>query len=41
MAPSAKAVDEVILGSANRAGETIEMSRMALLLAGLPAHVPG
>ena len=37
-----EAVDEVILGCANQAGEdNRNVARMALLLAGLPAHVPG
>src|SRR5687767_699630 len=36
------AVDEVILGCANQAGEdNRNVARMALLLAGLPASVPG
>jgi acetyl-CoA C-acetyltransferase len=36
------AVDEVILGCANQAGEdNRNVARMALLLAGLPAEVPG
>ena len=35
-------VDEVFLGCANQAGEdNRNVARMALLLAGLPAHVPG
>ena len=35
-------VDEVILGAANQAGEdNRNVARMAALLAGLPAHVPG
>ena len=35
-------VDEVILGAANQAGEdNRNVARMALLLAGLPLHVPG
>jgi 3-oxoadipyl-CoA thiolase len=35
-------VDEVILGCANQAGEdNRNVARMALLLAGLPQHVPG
>jgi acetyl-CoA acyltransferase len=35
-------VDEVILGCANQAGEdNRNVARMALLLAGLPEHVPG
>ncbi len=38
----AKAVDEVILGCANQAGEdNRNVARMALLLAGLPDSVPG
>lgn len=38
----ASAVDEVILGCANQAGEdNRNVARMALLLAGLPQHVPG
>ncbi len=38
----AEAVDEVFMGCANQAGEDNRMSaRMALLLSGLPAHVPG
>ena len=38
----APAVDEVFLGSANQAGEdNRNLARMALLLAGLPASVPG
>jgi len=37
-----EAVDEVFLGCANQAGEdNRNVARMALLLAGLPAHVPG
>ncbi|HET9751582.1 MAG TPA: 3-oxoadipyl-CoA thiolase, partial [Myxococcales bacterium] len=36
------AVDEVFLGCANQAGEdNRNVARMALLLAGLPDHVPG
>jgi 3-oxoadipyl-CoA thiolase len=36
------AVDEVIFGSANQAGEdNRNVARMAALLAGLPVHVPG
>ncbi|GMV44543.1 MAG: acetyl-CoA acyltransferase [Myxococcales bacterium] len=36
------AVDEVILGCANQAGEdNRNVARMALLLAGMPQHVPG
>ncbi|MGH7187537.1 MAG: 3-oxoadipyl-CoA thiolase, partial [Pseudomonadota bacterium] len=36
------ALDEVILGCANQAGEdNRNVARMALLLAGLPASVPG
>src|SRR3984885_10652906 len=36
------AVDEVFLGCANQAGEdNRNVARMALLLSGLPAHVPG
>jgi len=35
-------VDDVILGCANQAGEdNRNVARMALLLAGLPVHVPG
>ena len=38
----AEAVDEVVLGCANQAGEdNRNVARMALLLAGLPATVPG
>lgn len=38
----AEAVDEVIMGCANQAGEdNRNVARMALLLSGLPAHVPG
>jgi 3-oxoadipyl-CoA thiolase len=38
----AEAVDEVILGAANQAGEdNRNVARMAALLAGLPHHVPG
>ncbi|MET7474902.1 thiolase family protein [Streptomyces sp. NPDC005648] len=38
----AEAVDEVILGAANQAGEdNRNVARMAALLAGLPDHVPG
>ena len=37
-----EAVEEVFLGCANQAGEdNRNVARMALLLAGLPAHVPG
>ena len=37
-----EAVDEVFLGCANQAGEdNRNVARMALLLAGLPTHVPG
>jgi 3-oxoadipyl-CoA thiolase len=37
-----EAVDEVYLGCANQAGEdNRNVARMALLLSGLPAHVPG
>ncbi len=37
-----EAVDEVFLGCANQAGEdNRNVARMALLLAGLPPHVPG
>ena len=37
-----EAVDEVFLGCANQAGEdNRNVARMALLLSGLPAHVPG
>src|SRR6516162_4126847 len=42
--PSAdwESIDEVILGCANQAGEdNRNIARMALLLAGLPASVPG
>jgi 3-oxoadipyl-CoA thiolase len=36
------AIDEVFLGCANQAGEdNRNVARMALLLSGLPAHVPG
>jgi 3-oxoadipyl-CoA thiolase len=36
------AIDEVILGAANQAGEdNRNVARMAVLLAGLPDHVPG
>jgi acetyl-CoA acetyltransferase len=35
-------IDEVILGAANQAGEdNRNVARMAVLLAGLPDHVPG
>jgi hypothetical protein len=38
----ADAVDEVILGAANQAGEdNRDVARMAVLLAGLPDTVPG
>ncbi|MEP6548150.1 MAG: 3-oxoadipyl-CoA thiolase [Gammaproteobacteria bacterium] len=38
----AEAVEEVFLGCANQAGEdNRNVARMALLLSGLPAHVPG
>ncbi len=38
----AEAVDEVILGAANQAGEdNRNVARMAVLLAGLPTSVPG
>lgn len=38
----AAAVDEVFMGCANQAGEdNRNVARMALLLCGLPAHVPG
>ena len=38
----AEAIDEVFLGCANQAGEdNRNVARMALLLAGLPVHVPG
>jgi 3-oxoadipyl-CoA thiolase len=38
----AEAVDEVFMGCANQAGEdNRNVARMALLLSGLPAHVPG
>src|SRR5450759_5682795 len=41
-AVDAAAVDEVILGCANQAGEdNRNVARMALLLAGLPVAVPG
>ena len=41
-AASPAAVDEVFLGCANQAGEdNRNVARMALLLAGLPQHVPG
>ena len=37
-----QAIDEVILGCANQAGEdNRNVARMALLLAGLPVSVPG
>src|ERR1700716_3134164 len=37
-----EAVDEVFMGCANQAGEdNRNVARMALLLCGLPAHVPG
>ena len=37
-----KAIDEVIFGAANQAGEdNRNVARMALLLAGLPVEVPG
>jgi 3-oxoadipyl-CoA thiolase len=37
-----EAIDEVFMGCANQAGEdNRNVARMALLLAGLPAHVPG
>jgi len=37
-----EAVDEVFMGCANQAGEdNRNVARMALLLSGLPAHVPG
>lgn len=36
------AIDDVVLGCANQAGEdNRNIARMALLLAGLPAHIPG
>src|SRR5207245_10216316 len=36
------AIDEVILGAANQAGEdNRNVARMSVLLAGLPDHVPG
>jgi 3-oxoadipyl-CoA thiolase len=39
---AAEAVDEVFMGCANQAGEdNRNVARMALLLGGLPAHVPG
>src|SRR5277367_378438 len=38
----AAAIDEVFMGCANQAGEdNRNVARMALLLSGLPAHVPG
>src|SRR5918912_4190197 len=38
----AEAVDEVVLGAANQAGEdNRNVARMAVLLAGLPPSVPG
>src|SRR6185312_12982377 len=38
----AKAIDDVILGCANQAGEdNRNVARMALLLAGIPVNVPG
>jgi len=41
-AAQAGAVDEVVLGCANQAGEdNRNVARMSLLLAGLPEHVPG
>ena len=37
-----KAIDEVIFGAANQAGEdNRNVARMALLLAGLPVEIPG
>src|SRR5450759_4482847 len=37
-----KAIDDVLLGDANQAGEdNRNVARMAVLLAGLPASVPG
>src|SRR3954471_9779961 len=40
--PSTAELDEVILGAANQAGEdNRNVARMAVLLAGLPAEVPG
>src|SRR6202034_3738368 len=37
-----ESVDEVFMGCANQAGEdNRNVARMALLLSGLPAHVPG
>src|SRR5712691_8471406 len=40
--PAAKEVEEVFFGCANQAGEdNRNVARMALLLAGLPAEVPG
>src|SRR3954471_11027248 len=40
--PSTAELDEVILGAANQAGEdNRNVARMAVLLAGLPDHVPG
>ena len=39
---SSDAIDEVVLGAANQAGEdNRNVGRMAALLAGLPASVPG
>ncbi len=36
------AIDEVVLGAANQAGEdNRNVARMAVLLAGLPDHIPG
>ena len=38
----AEAIDEVFMGCANQAGEdNRNVARMALLLSGMPAHVPG
>src|SRR5918993_5231536 len=40
--PDPEAIDEVILGCANQAGEdNRNVARMAALLAGLPPEVPG
>ena len=42
MATTAASVDEIILGSANQAGEdNRNVARMAGLLAGLPVEIPG
>ena len=41
-ASTGRAVDDVVYGCANQAGEdNRNVARMALLLAGLPAEVPG